>query len=226
MAESVRVQDLPEAIEILDSDLFVLSQGGVAKKMLGELLKRYISDLGGIESVEQNSDYTLTITFTNGSTFRTAPINVKGDPGERGFSPRVSLTPSAGGIVLTITDIDGPHEALLPNGEDTVTLTSQTNVTLSKNKTTVVLDSPSAVTVNFQIVGPGIGGEASDYIAGLNFKAGSDFVLTHNVPSGYAVQWDSEPNFTAGISYEIIYRCLWLTNSQNKTIISARYAEV
>ena len=37
------IGDLPQAESILDTDLFVLQQGGVAKKLLGSLLKAFVT---------------------------------------------------------------------------------------------------------------------------------------------------------------------------------------
>lgn len=113
-----RIQDLPAASQIFDTDLFVLLQGGEDKNLSGEALKQYIAGHGGIASVEYDeTNFTLTLTFTDGETYTTGSIRGReGVPGANGFSPTVNVTEGAGGWNVTITDADGPHSFFIRNG--------------------------------------------------------------------------------------------------------------
>lgn len=113
---ATRIQDLPAASQITTTDLFVIQQGGEAKSLTGEALTRYIAGHGGINSITLNSDYTLTFTMTDGEEITIGSI--RGQNGEDGFSPSVTLTEGENGVNLTITDRLGPHTAFIPNGVD------------------------------------------------------------------------------------------------------------
>lgn len=93
MAEAVRLQDLPEASEILDSDLFAILQSGATKKLTGESLRQYIEGHGGVESITLNDDYTLTFEMTDGTSITLGPIRGQaGLKGDTGFAPQVTIT--------------------------------------------------------------------------------------------------------------------------------------
>lgn len=49
-----RVTDLPSASEVHDSDLFLLEQSGVAKKLPGEIFRQYAHDIAGADFNAQN----------------------------------------------------------------------------------------------------------------------------------------------------------------------------
>ncbi len=60
-----RVTDLPSASEVHDSDLFLLEQSGVAKKLPGETFRQYAHD---IESATINAQFHLILTLKGGET--------------------------------------------------------------------------------------------------------------------------------------------------------------
>ena len=73
---NVKIQDLVEATELLDSDLFVLSQYSQAKKLTGKALKEtllqnvVINDPTAITHIEQSSTTlkeTITIHYVDGT---------------------------------------------------------------------------------------------------------------------------------------------------------------
>lgn len=76
----------------------------------------------GIASCVLNGDYTLTITFTDGTEYTTPSIRgAQGEPGkdgEDGFSPVVSVSEITGGHRIIITDAEGDHTFDVLNGED------------------------------------------------------------------------------------------------------------
>ena len=82
------ISQLTAATEVYDNDLLVLEQNGEAKKLEGSALKQYIVGVGGIESISLNADYTLTINYTNGTSYTTTSIRgatgAKGDKGDTG----------------------------------------------------------------------------------------------------------------------------------------------
>lgn len=90
------VGELPRALSVTTTDLFVMEQAGQAKSLTGQTL---INDLaialdahGGIKSIVLNPDYTLTFTFADDTTSTTTSVRgEKGVRGERG-SDGVSIT--------------------------------------------------------------------------------------------------------------------------------------
>ena len=104
--------------------------------------------------------------------------------------------------------------------EENAVATEATEVTLTNHKTFAVGGSPTALTVN--LAAPVVGKE---YLVGINFIAGAEFVLTENAPEGYSIVWSDTPTWTAGKAYEVLYRCLWLTDSNGDVMISARFSE-
>ena len=113
-----RIQDLPSATQITDTDLFVILQGGEDKNLSGEAMKQYIAGHGGISYTVLNQDYTLTINYTDGQSDTLGPI--RGQPGGRGdngISPTLQQTPTTGGTIVTMTDINGTQEFVVMNGE-------------------------------------------------------------------------------------------------------------
>lgn len=105
--------------------------------------------------------------------------------------------------------------------QETVSLTEETTVTLSAGCTTVINSAPASVHVTLPTPTEGL-----DFLCGLVFRAGDGFAFSDTAPEGYIIKWEDEPRWTAGTVYEIIYRCLWIADSNSKIIISAKYAEV
>lgn len=70
------------------------------------------SDGVGIDSVVLNSDYTLTITLTDGTSYTTTSIRgatgSAGRDGQDGYSPEVTIDTITGGHRVTITDAEHP----------------------------------------------------------------------------------------------------------------------
>ena len=104
--------------------------------------------------------------------------------------------------------------------EDSVSVTTETAIALNSKNTKVITGTPTALTVNFAAPVSG-----KDYITGLNFIAGADFVLTENAPEGYSIVWPDTPTWTEGKAYEVIYRCLWLEDGNGNIMISAKLSE-
>lgn len=86
------VGELPRALTVTTTDLFVLEQAGQAKSLTGQTL---INDLakaldghGGITSIVLNDDYTLTFTMADETTVTTTSVRgatgAKGDKGTDG----------------------------------------------------------------------------------------------------------------------------------------------
>ena len=120
------ISQLDPATELFDNDLLVLEQTGVAKKMAGSVLHQYIVGVGGIDHIAMNSDYTLTIYYTNGTSYTTESI--RGATGATGTISRIARTSGTGapGTVDTYTayqeNEDGEEIAVgsfnVYNGED------------------------------------------------------------------------------------------------------------
>lgn len=99
---------------------------------------------------------------------------------------------------------------------------SNTTVNLTKGNTKYCTGAPTTLNVILPNVTQG-----EEYICGLIFKAGNNLSFSDTAPSSdYIIYWDREPAWVNGVVYEIIYRCLWVTDSSNKIIISALYSEV
>ncbi|MDO4813023.1 MAG: hypothetical protein Q3995_05855 [Eubacteriales bacterium] len=105
--------------------------------------------------------------------------------------------------------------------QETVLLTEETSVTLSAGCTTVISGAPVSVQVTLPTPSEGL-----DFLCGLIFRAGDGLAFSDTAPEGYAIKWEDEPTWAEHTIYEIIYRCLWIADSNSKIIISAKYAEV
>ena len=70
----------------------------------------------GIASAVLNADYTLTLTYTDGTAYTTPSL--RGSPGEDGYSPRASVNKSGKAATITITDKQGMTMATVSDGED------------------------------------------------------------------------------------------------------------
>ena len=105
--------------------------------------------------------------------------------------------------------------------EENVAAAESTEVTMTNRKTYAVPGTPAALTVNLSAPTAG-----KEYLVGINFIAGAGFVLTENAPEGYSIVWPDEPTWTEGKVYEVLYRCLWLTDGNGKVMISAKFSEV
>lgn len=97
----------------------------------------------GIASAVLNSDYTLTLTFTDDTTYTTpsirgevgqtgqtgpqGPAGQNGSDGQNGVSPTVSVTPITDGNRVTITDADGSNSFDVMNGQNGTNGTNGTN---------------------------------------------------------------------------------------------------
>lgn len=103
----------------------------------------------------------------------------------------------------------------------TVTPSSSASITLTEDDTVYLTNVPTALSVTLPAPKQG-----RDFLCGVNFKAGAGFALTETAPTGYSVHWETAPGFFEGTIYEIIYRCLWIKDGNNKYIISAKCSEV
>jgi hypothetical protein len=136
------IGQLTEATSVQTTDLFLLEQTGVAKKLTGQTL---INDLaaaldghGGIVSIAKTSTSglvdTYTITMADGTT---ATFSVKngedgtdgtnGTNGADGFSPTIVPSTIAGGHRLTITDANGTRTVNVMDGTNGANGTNGTN---------------------------------------------------------------------------------------------------
>lgn len=85
-------------------------------------------DGNGISSAVLNANYTLTLTFTDGTSYTTPSIRGEqgpagadgsdGEDGTDGVSPTVATTSITGGTRVTITDAEGPHSFDVMNGQN------------------------------------------------------------------------------------------------------------
>lgn len=115
------IGQLTEATSVQSSDLFLMEQTGVAKKLTGQTL---IDDLaaaldghGGIASSSYTPPAapsligTLTLTLVDGTV-----VSVPITNGAAGFSPTITVSNITGGKRLTITDVDGTKTVDVLNG--------------------------------------------------------------------------------------------------------------
>lgn len=90
----------------------------------------------GIASTVLNADYTLTITYTDGTGYTTSSIRgaqgAQGSPGQDGISPTISVTDITGGHRVSITGAGGTQTFDVMdgvNGRDGANGTNGTNGT-------------------------------------------------------------------------------------------------
>ena len=76
----------------------------------------------GIASAVLNADYTLTLTYTDGTTWTSGSIRGergdKGETGADGYSPAATVTQTETGATISITDAEGTTTANIRNGQD------------------------------------------------------------------------------------------------------------
>jgi len=70
----------------------------------------------GIASAVMNADYTLTLTYTDGTSYTTPSL--RGAPGADGYSPVASVSKSGKVATISITDRQGTTTATVNDGED------------------------------------------------------------------------------------------------------------
>ncbi len=102
-----------------------------------------------------------------------------------------------------------------------ISLQSTGTVTLHHNETAVISQTVSTVAATLAI-----DSEPAEFVAGLTFRAGANMSLTDTVPEGFSIVWENEPTWTQGTVYEVLYRCLWVTDGSGDYIVSALYTEV
>lgn len=99
------ISDLTQATQITGSDLFVLEQSGIAKKLLGSALLQYISHaaINSIESVSFDAQGRCTVTLSDGTTITSASL--KGQDGTDGVDGTNGIDGTDGADAPTITNI-------------------------------------------------------------------------------------------------------------------------
>lgn len=70
----------------------------------------------GIASAVLNADYTLTLTYTDGTSYTTPSL--RGEPGENGISPVASVSKTGKVVTISITDKNGTTTASVSDGTD------------------------------------------------------------------------------------------------------------
>ena len=112
-----------------NGELVIVFEGDYGEVNVGNV----IGPVGnGIKSAVLNDDYTLTLTFTDGTSYTTPSIR-----GANGISPTVSTSKSGKVTTITITDKNGEKTATINDGAD------GTPVTHSWNGTTLIITSAS-----------------------------------------------------------------------------------
>lgn len=182
------------------------------------------------------SGYGFSNTYTSGEVETTTTISI-GDDDEVTISTsygggtsdyeELDNLPQIEGVELignkTFSDLGLEQEQATEIEVPLYTVTSaeSATATLKNYDTTVLPGTPTAVAVTLPTPSAG-----NDYLVGLIFKAGASMTFSDTAPTGYAIKWDSNPTWTSGKVYEIIYRCLWLTDGNGDVVISAKWSEV
>lgn len=98
----------------------------------------------------------------------------------------------------------------------------ESNTFTLNNRETAAFENP-ITNINVSLAAP-VKGE--DYSCGVNFTVLQDFVYSESVPSEFVIRWRELPSWIEGNVYEIIYRCLWVKDSDGKYIITALWNEL
>lgn len=122
MSQNVPISQLPAASQINDADMFALEQSGTAKKLLGSLLKQFVT--GPIESLTVSS-VTLspganpTVEKTGGGA---NPYNIKFGLPQANSITSITKTGASGNVdTYTITFTNGTTVTFtVTNGASTV----------------------------------------------------------------------------------------------------------
>ncbi len=131
---------------------------------------------------------------------------------------------------IPVSDLE---DGIIPDTEEATevevplyTITDALDVSVAlKNYDTTVFSDGAVSTITAALPTPVSG---NDYLTGVIFEAASGQTFTVTCPTGYALKWigNAAPMFTAGKIYEIIFRCLWLSDGSGDIIISANWSEV
>lgn len=202
--------DMTEAV--YDANGAVKNAGGIAAYVSGAISSKQdtISDL---DTIRSGAALGATALQSVPNTYRTAAEQDEIDD-ELDEAISEKYTKPSGGI----------PESDLADGvisRYTVTAASGSTAALALNDTTILPGAPTAVSVTLPTPVSG-----KDYLVGLIFKAGASMTFSDTAPTGYAIKWDSNPTWTEGKVYEIIYRCLWVTDGNGDVIVSAKWSEV
>lgn len=127
----------------------------------------------GIDTIEFNPDYTMTIVLDDGETYTSESL--QGEKGEPGTSPEAYVTQTSEGAEITITDDHGTTTARLTNGPqgpkgEPGTSPSATVTQTSTGARITVTDASGTTTANISNGATGPAGPKGD--------PGDDYVLT------------------------------------------------
>ncbi len=116
-----------------------------------------VAKTGSVANVDTYTIYysnhtTSTYTVTNGVDGTPGNPGDPGDPGTPGFSPTITVDTGAAGMVLTITDVNGTNQYLIPTGGGSSSGGTIVQQQVNWNETnpasvTYILNKPSLATV-------------------------------------------------------------------------------
>ncbi|MBQ3749796.1 MAG: hypothetical protein II865_00620 [Bacteroidales bacterium] len=116
-----------------------------------------VAKTGSVANVDTYTIYysnhtTSTYTVTNGVDGTPGDPGSPGDPGTPGFSPTITVDTGAAGMVLTITDVNGTNQYLIPSGGGSSSGGTIVQQQVNWNETnpasvTYILNKPSLATV-------------------------------------------------------------------------------
>ena len=116
-----------------------------------------VAKTGSVANVDTYTIYysnhtTSTYTVTNGVDGTPGDPGSPGDPGTPGFSPTITVDTGAAGMVLTITDVNGTNQYLIPTGGGSSSGGTIVQQQVNWNETnpasvTYILNKPSLATV-------------------------------------------------------------------------------
>lgn len=169
----------------------------------------------GIASAVLNADYTLTLTFTNGTTYTTPSIRgaqgaqgQDGAPGADGYSPTASVSKSGNTATITITDKDGTTTAQVsdgatgqtgPAGADGYSPTA--TVTKSGDTATIsITDKNGTTTAQISDGQNGQDGQQGPAGPGVPSGGSAGDVLVKKTGTDYDTEWSDDLSYLTNVA--------------------------
>lgn len=121
---------------------------------------------------------------------------------------------------LTTLTVSGVKYFVMDRKE-TATETDEAVISLTAGNTSVAAGTPTSIDVTLPEPEEGM-----DTLCGVSFRAGADFTFSDSAPEGYTVFWEDEPVWIENAVYSVLYRCLWIPNSDGDVIIAALWHQL
>ena len=108
--------------------------------------------------------------------------------------------------------------------KNTITRTTNTEVTLTSGDTTVITSQVQMVAISFELPDD----VDEDFITSLILKPYQNFMFRYEEPEGYALTWGSEgvPDFESGSIYELSFKLIGMQDPSGNELIVGKWSKI